>query len=720
MQVNKNIYPTTNEDETRDLTISVGDMPINTQIDESIVYSASTSKNAPWTNYGICEGWSYNTQYLQPGEENGTGGVIMKTGSGIQRQILIGSTGNTHQMYINENSLYNNRQAYAISDKLTQWNSINPVSAFKYYTTVACIYVVSVKYENPLAFWSHDLDTYVKEHSNEKMVGAFIRLFHGTEKSRTTEWYFANYDEIVLTQIGKDPSNPNEFTITNTENIINHTPFNIESVGGILCGITSIHSTTYKYSLLNSYNLGMYYNIDSYNIDKTQMYGSGNYGHMRLPVDSNIDVDKLLSMCATYGVLFTTSETLAKGGSNGLDLSNESKEDRSKGLFSDDLYFPIKEENGLWQGRWAHGLNNENTEQYKNKWNSDKNAPFENGSPHVEPGENFGDDNFSGIVSNTSGFVHRYFVNHSEMKQIATYLNNTDTDLLSSIVKNISMSGDNPINSITSVMYSPINFDFKLVGDVIIGCNYVNIGTTENPIALGANVVDRDNYTIELGEMFIQPTFKNYLDYEPYTKYIAYIPFCNFVELESNIITNKTLRFTMFFDLITGTCECAIRVNGLLYKSVSGNFATQCSIQGYDNSTYSANAMASAGKMVGGAGAVISAAVTGNLLVGAAGAASYLSGLYDFATTPKTYETAGKSTGLLSQNYPLHVCVYRLAVSDISDENYGNFVGYACEFSEKLGNLSGLTVCANALVECNATNTEKEKIKELLESGVYL
>ena len=61
-----------------------------------------------------------------------------------------------------------------------------------------------------------------------------------------------------------------------------------------------------------------------------------------------------------------------------------------------------------------------------------------------------------------------------------------------------------------------------------------------------------------------------------------------------------------------------------------------------------------------------------------------------------------------------------IIVSDISDENYGNFVGYACEFSEKLSNLSGFTVCANALVECNATNTEKEKIKELLENGVYL
>ena len=130
--------------------------------------------------------------------------------------------------------------------------------------------------------------------------------------------------------------------------------------------------------------------------------------------------------------------------------------------------------------------------------------------------------------------------------------------------------------------------------------------------------------------------------------------------------------------------------------------------------------MSSLGKMVGGAGAVITAAATGNLLVGAAGAASYLSGVYDFATTPKTYESSGKSTGLLTQNYPLHVCVYRLAVSDISDENYGNFIGYACEFSEKLSNLSGFTVCSNALVECNATNTEKEKIKELLENGVYL
>ena len=58
---------------------------------------------------------------------------------------------------------------------------------------------------------------------------------------------------------------------------------------------------------------------------------------------------------------------------------------------------------------------------------------------------------------------------------------------------------------------------------------------------------------------------------------------------------------------------------------------------------------------------------------------------------------------------------------DNADDRYGEFIGYACEFSEALSNLSGFTVCANVRLDgFNATETEKNMIKAILESGFYI
>ena len=768
MQVNKNIYPTTDEKETRDLTISIGEMPINTQIDDSIVYSASTSKIAPWTNYGICEGWSYNTQYLQPSEEKGSGGVIMKTCTGIQRQILIGSTVNTHQMTFHESSLYNNRQAYNVVDKLVPWNSIKPVSAFKYYTAVACIYVVTVRYENPLTFWTHDLDSYLKDHSNEKMVGAFIRIFQGTENSRNTEWYFANYDEIVLTQIGKDPSNPNEFTITNTENIINHTDFNFARVGGILCGITSIQSTSYKYSLLNSYNLGMYYNIDSYNIEKTQMYGTGNSGHMRLPVDSNIDVNTLLSMCATYGILFTTSETLAKGGLNGLDLSNESKEDRSKGLFSDDLYFPIKEDDGLWQGRWTHGLDNENTEQYKNNWNSDKNAPFENGSPHVEPDKdpNKYEDDFGLVYSSPiMGFTNKYLMSVEQLINLAKFLNNEDESKFEMILHNLEFAGTNPLNCVTSIQYMPVNIgvvNYNPV-NIVLGKLTCNEEITGISGGISGTLLTNANPQVYCGWCYCPIEHENYLDYAPYTAYMMYLPFAGYVDLDADVVSGKYIQVYMNIDVYSGSCIYDIRVSGdssnhgNRYKTVAGNVSTPISIQGTDSNAFANSLMQNLTRSFQCAGSFTNSAIdigVNNALIetlnnvgiedftefgaiktgleyvnrqaksvsnAAVNAGNFLSSIYSVLATPMTFTEVGSASGNAMKNMATQVFLYRYTMVDNADDKYGEFIGYACEFSEALSNLSGFTVCANVRLDgFNATETEKNMIKAILESGFYI
>ena len=727
MIVNDKIYPVATENTNYDLTISVYDMPINEQIDDSIVYSASTASIAPWTNYGIITGWKYNNSYLQPGESTAADGLIMRTNNaGIQRQILYGSTVNTNQVYFSEDSLYNNRNAYNITDKSDAWKSIAPVRGFKYYTAIATIYIVSVRYENPLAYWVHDLDTYFSNHSSEKMVGAFFRIFAGNEQERNanTQWYFGNYDEIKLVQLGKDPSNPDKFVTTNTENVLCRLPFNIEKVGGIIAGNNHSYCATYKYSIINSYSsIGLYFNINQYDIENTEIIGTGNGNIQRLPVNSNLTKDQLLAIMATYGLLFTTSENVALT----LDLTINDN------ILSDELYFPVKENNGLWQGRYTHGQDNANTEQYKNKWNDDKNAPFKNGSPHLDDIDNrkFGDDNDRNMFATSQIFTHRYIVNATQLRQLSDYLNNSDKNLLNNIIQNLKLTGDNPLNSIVSIMSIP----FLPVGTgspqpIILGDNLINIGTEENKIALSSvGTLNIDTFSVNLGSADIKQEFNNYLDFSPYTQYYAYIPFCNIIELDTDVIMNKTVSFQLNCDTLSGTCECEIRVNGNLYKIVSGNFAYPVLIAGADNAEYTSKMMSTLGKYVSGVGAMVGATAgvaTGGLGVPvavaglAAGVGTTFSSLYEFNTTPRNFSASGTSSGGLTHILPDRVCIYRYSVNDLSDINYGHFVGYACEFSEKVGNLSGFNVFANVEIKTTANNIEKEKIKELLESGVII
>ena len=727
MIVNDNLYPVATESENYDLTISVYDMPINEQIDDSIVYSASTSSNAPWTNYGIITGWKYNNSYLQPNENKNADGLIMPVNNtGIQRQILYGSAVNTSQVYFSEDSLYNNRNAYNITDKKESWKSIKPVRAFKYYTAIATIYIVSVRYEKPLTLWSHDLDTYFNNHSNEKMVGAYFKIYSGNEQARNIniQWYFGDYDEINLIQLGKDPSDPNKFVTTNTENVLCRLPFNISNISGILAGINQSYCATYKYNIINSFSsIGLYFNINQYDIENTTIIGTGNGDIQRLPVGSNLTKEQLLSAMATYGLLFTTSESVALN----LDLTINDN------ILSDDLYFPVKENNGLWQGRYTHGQDNANTEQYKNKWNDDKNAPFVNGSPHIDTSDDrkFGDDNDRNMFATSQIFTHRYIVNATQLRHLSDYLNNSDKNLLNNIIQNLKLTGDNPLNSIVSIMSIP----FLPVGTgspqpIILGDNLINIGTGENKVALtSVGTLNLDTFSVNLGSADIKQEFNNFLDFSPYTQYYAYIPYCNLVELDTDVIMNKTVSFQLNCDTLSGTCECEIRVNGNLYKIVSGNFAYPVMVAGVDNAEYTSKMMSTLGKYVSGVGAMV--ATTAGIVTGGlgapvavaglvAGAGATFSSLYEFNTTPRNFTASGTSSGGLTHILPDRVCIYRYSASDLSDVNYGHFVGYACEFSEKLSNLSGFTVCANALVECNATNTEKDKIKELLEGGVYL
>lgn len=726
MLVDEKIYPIELETTDFDFTKNVGEYALNEKLDETIVYSSS---NSQWADlkHNVIYSWYYtNVGKYKIVADNMT--------ANYQRKIL--AIQNTRGIFSYSNSndnfeqLQNFKFGYDAETINNYYNYNQLVRGFKYFSLCGCIYIEHYTSAGFNSTRVDDMKTYYNTYSGNKIKRVILTLYNGSNSGRTGKSIqFINYIDYSI-PFFTVPNMRDETTYTiDYATIINYFPFYTSAtnntIGTTVFGMAQSSGSYQTTAVLNTLKGNNFFraNTSGVNWDNVNdiSYSQTNIATFQPSIE--IDRNSILHMCATYGVMFTDDETIAKN----LDLSVESN------LSNEHLYLPVIESNKLWQGNYTSGAGNLNNPV--KEWNSDKNAPFINGSPSIDKEiEKFGDDELTSHGGSTSALTHRYVVDNATMQSISNYINNVDDNLFTAIVNNMKMSGESPINSIVSVMYSPIDIMTyaPTTENIIIGTNFINVGTAETPVALVGNKLTTDSVIFNLGECTINPKNKNYLDYEPYTKYVCYIPFCNFVEMESSIINGKKIGFQLICDLVAGSCEGIIRIGGLngrIYKSVGGTFATQCSVQGLDSANYVNGIVSSLGKYVGGIGTMIGATVgvaTGGIstaIAGAgllAGAGTTASAIYDFSTNSKNFTATGKSIGLIGQRMPLHVCIYKFECEDNSDSNYGDFVGYACEFSETLDNLSGFTVCANAYVNANATNTEKEKIKMLLETGVYI
>lgn len=713
MEVNKQIYPdiTENENFTYSNFLSNYSRGLS---DLSCVYSSSTS-NYAIKSEGIIAG-RYTTPktnlFFPISNRTGQNFIMVNVGSGA------GSYPANSYNTIVENSFN------PFNDTHDIYSKIQLVTGFKYYSVCAVPYVVYSGSSNTVSL--APAKTYFDSYTNRKILGVAIRLYAGTNKNRSLSTSLTlvntfNYTPAILKKITDEGAENDKYAIDSTLDV---QMLNSHYSNGTITQM--IGCCNYPYS---SFKIGTvtghpFLNINSpfVNINnKITADWSGSFGGV-IP-EITLTKNDVMHICATTGLIFTDDTAIA----GNLDLTNDDN------IENENLYFPVKT-GDLWQGEFVHGSANKNTEQYKNDWNANKNSPFTQGSKPVSQTDPtiYGDDGLTNNAGNTSALTHRYLLTNSELKTVSTYLNNIDDNLLTAIVNNIKMSGDSPINSIVSIQYIPFDISTyaPAVADIVIGSNLINIGTVDAPVALSANVVTADSIILDLGECYITPKNENYLDYEPYTKYICYIPFCNFVELDAGIVNDKKLSFSLVCDLVGGTCEGIIRVNGRIYKTVDGIFSTQCSVQGVDSASYINSLVTTTGKYVGGVGAMVGAVAgvaTGGVSTAVAtagilaGSGTVASSLYEFNTTPKEFTSIGKSVGLIGQRLPQHVCIYRYFCEDITDENFKNFAGYACNFVTRLGNLTGFTKCGNVQLNgFNATIQEKEEIKMLLETGVII
>lgn len=251
----------------------------------------------------------------------------------------------------------------------------------------------------------------------------------------------------------------------------------------------------------------------------------------------------------------------------------------------------------------------------------------------------------------------------------------------------------------------------------------------------GVNSATISRYTeIDCGSIFIPEVYGNYLDYSPYSKCHAYLPFIGIVELNIDDIVDHGINISYKIDEYNGACiaqiTCAkyseyygeeVTYNAVTYQ-FSGNCAVELPLAGGTQSAIRAGLIQAAAyglsSVIGGIANGVMGNISGGISQVASGAASALGAAVSAKSSVQHSGSFGSSYGALGIKKP-YLIVSRPKQIDII--NYNDIYGYPAHSPVTIGTCNGyLRVREVHVKSATASNEEKKLIEQLLKEGVYV
>ena len=359
---------------------------------------------------------------------------------------------------------------------------------------------------------------------------------------------------------------------------------------------------------------------------------------------------------------------------------------------------------------WDADQNDEND----NDTNASKYEPTPSNTPQVRPTDIQGASNYYCVnAANVNAFVNWLWNDLIKEGSLSDWL-------LDSITK---ING-NLYSCITGLRLFPCNISKHLAVTQPTG---INLGrfTTE------FTVIDARSYNPKVGELeyTIPSGYNNFLDYQPYTTGLLYLPFVGFTQLDMTVFQPKsTMKIECYVDITTGVIDYVIYLKTDKGYCLIEHHSGTCGIEipmSYDNAAnwlqnFVGGAIKDGVNTIGGKGATS----LGEMAISATG------GLLDSFETPTSYNVGAPSpsNGLYFPFRP-HIVIKRPTYS--RPKSYSKNVGYPCMKSLKPKSLSGYTVFQNPQLTFGHTeNSEGQKVLptkeemdmlyQLMTEGVYL
>ncbi|MBO5839309.1 MAG: hypothetical protein J6R06_06535 [Bacteroidales bacterium] len=216
-----------------------------------------------------------------------------------------------------------------------------------------------------------------------------------------------------------------------------------------------------------------------------------------------------------------------------------------------------------------------------------------------------------------------------------------------------------------------------------------------------------------------------FYDFEPYSDYSVYIPFCGRVPIKGNVCLGREITVTYYPDVPTCSLTAVVSCDGATIAIAKGSFGTMTPITSNGSDRKTAAVIGDVAPIITGIGTGIVGVALGNPLIVGAGAAQALGGIMGgVKETVQSYAYSVGSTGDSSffgaGNRCFYYANYPIIDDVVNNSMFGHSVGYLCNTVGTLSSFTGFTICANPHVTFSATAEEREEIERLLSMGVIL
>lgn len=243
-------------------------------------------------------------------------------------------------------------------------------------------------------------------------------------------------------------------------------------------------------------------------------------------------------------------------------------------------------------------------------------------------------------------------------------------------------------------------------GTDTIHCGYLDSGVS-------SDYTKKRYIKINCGSVNVKEIFGNIFDYEPLTTIECYLPFIGIVPLKVGDVMRSTISIEYICDVLTGACLCNIYVLRDDIKALLYTYGGNCAVNyPLSSGSYMGIISSLVGVTMSVATGIISGGTSIPLSIGG-GAMSLLNA----KTNVKTSGGYSGNTGAMGVKKPYLIIKNTLASMP---DNYNKYIGNAYNDIKNISECVGYSVIENVQLIGEMTDTEKEEIKNYLESGVII
>lgn len=297
-----------------------------------------------------------------------------------------------------------------------------------------------------------------------------------------------------------------------------------------------------------------------------------------------------------------------------------------------------------------------------------------------------------------TGFTKMYRMSDTQLRNLAAFLWSDN------FVNNVKKFFNDPREIIVGLSIMPVIPETGSSQEVAAGG--ISTGVYGLPLT--------DQYKLETyGYINIKAEKGNFLDYPPYTKVTAHLPFVGAHSLDVNDVMGKSLELKYIFDFLTGSCVAEIDVNGKPRYFFGGSCGIQIPTSSEDFSRQYSSIL-SAGATLGGTLATIATGGLAAPLAIGAGASMLANGMN---STPTVEYSSGSGSingmiGCKSAFITIEKPIEKIAYQQ------SRFIGRPSFIKRQLAECRGYTKCLSVHLDTfSGLAAERSEAEKILLSG---